>query len=66
MLTQVYERARQVARNVLNSKSLSMEEREAMKDLRNLNEDEIMYVVAWLKGAALASGIVADFQDGLR
>jgi hypothetical protein len=65
-MTQKYERAREIARNVLNSKAFSTEEREAMKDLAKMNEDEIVYAVAWLKGAVLASGIVANFQHNLR
>lgn len=65
-MAQKYQRARQVARNVLNSKAFSVEERQAMMDLVKLNEDEIIYAVAWLKGAVVASGIVADFQHNLR
>lgn len=65
-MVQKYQRARQVARNVLNSKAFSVEERQAMMDLAKLNEDEIIYAVAWLKGAVVASGIVADFQHNLR
>lgn len=65
-MRQQYERARQVARNVLNSRAFSAQEVQAVKDLTKLNEDEIIYVVAWLKGAAVASGIVADFQHNLR
>ncbi|MEM2760671.1 MAG: hypothetical protein QXU32_07530 [Nitrososphaerales archaeon] len=65
-MAQNYQRARQVARNVLNSKAFSVEEREAMKDLKELDDDEIIYVVAWLKGAALASSIVSDFQHNLK
>lgn len=65
-MAQKYQRARQVARNVLSSKAFSVEEKQAMMDLAKLNEDEIIYAVAWLKGAVVASGIVADFQHNLR
>lgn len=65
-MAQNYQRARQVARNVLHSKSFSTEEQQAMGDVKKLNEDEILYVVAWLKGAVLASSIVVDFQHNLK
>ena len=51
---------------MLSSKAFSVEEKQAMMDLAKLNEDEIIYAVAWLKGAVVASGIVADFQHNLR
>ena len=51
---------------MLSSKAFSVEEKQAMTDLAKLNEDEIIYAVAWLKGAVVASGIVADFQHNLR
>lgn len=63
---QKYQRARQVARNVLSSKAFSAEELEAINDVKKLNQDEIIYVVAWLKGAAVASKLLTDFQQNLK
>lgn len=61
-----YERAQQVARNVFNSKAFSAEEHQAIEDVTKLERDEVMYVVAWLKGAAIASNMMTDFQHNLK
>lgn len=63
---QKYQRAKEVATNIFNSRAFSTEEVEAIKDARKLDPDEMIYVMIWMKGAALASRIVSDFQKDLK
>jgi len=61
-----YQQAQELAQKLFYSRIFSLEELQTMSSVSELNKDSMIYVLAWLKGIALAYKSIMELQKEMR